>query len=410
MRAAVAVLLLAAVGWLWRPAADPPAAGVRVARGLLLVGVVGFAARAYLHRTGVGPLRRASRAADRVRRRLLWPDDPAEAREVPEARALRAAVRDEAGPALALLADTRPAVRVAALAALEYRVGWRPGEAQLVLKMATEADDPAVRAAAAAALAGADGFDIADGLGRLLRDPAAEVRYAAAEALLGDADGRWPLARGAVRAALADPDRADDGPLVAGRLPADAIADLTGWAAEASPLGDRAVLTLIEQYHRALQDPDQPELAGELGEYLLAADAPPGLRVELAGLLRDHGRLGPDLLDRMTDPNQPGPLRLFAAEELLRADPDDADGRDVLRGLARNPNRELAVAAAAVVQDVLGVDLGLPADGRLPDAGSKPAAEVAKRVLAWAGGARPTPAKPPGRSVRRRPAGPSGVF
>ena len=62
--------------------------------------------------------------------------------------------------------------------------------------------------------------------------------------------------------------------------------------------------------------------------------------------------------------------------------------------------REMALAVAGVLQNVLGLDLGLPA-GELPKPGSKLAADVARRVLMWANGAtpdmiRPTPAPMPG--------------
>ena len=112
-------------------------------------------------------------------------------------------------------------------------------------------------------------------------------------------------------------------------------------------------------------------------------------------LLRDHNLLSPDLLDRLTNMDQPGPIRLFAAEQMLRINPHDPDGVDVLRGLARQPNREMALSVAGVLQNVLGVDLGLP-PGELPAATSKTAADVARRVLQWANGAtadavRPTP-------------------
>jgi hypothetical protein len=88
-------------------------------------------------------------------------------------------------------------------------------------------------------------------------------------------------------------------------------------------------------------------------------------------------------------------MRLFAAELMLRINPHDPDGIDVLRGLARQPNREMAVQIAAVLQNVLGLHLGLP-EGELPLSTSKEAADISRRVLAWANGAdpdilRPTP-------------------
>ena len=100
--------------------------------------------------------------------------------------------------------------------------------------------------------------------------------------------------------------------------------------------------------------------------------------------------------------DQPGPIRLFAAEQMLRINPHDPDGVDVLRGLARQPNREMALAVAGVLQNVLGLDLGLPA-GEMPAASSKTAADVARRVLLWANGATPDMIRPtPGPSAGLR--------
>ena len=55
-----------------------------------------------------------------------------------------------------------------------------------------------------------------------------------------------------------------------------------------------------------------------------------------------------------------------------------------LYDLARLPNREIALATAEVVQRRLGVDLGLPRGQPPPPIHSRMAAEVARRVLAWA--------------------------
>jgi len=56
--------------------------------------------------------------------------------------------------------------------------------------------------------------------------------------------------------------------------------------------------------------------------------------------------------------------------------------------LARQPNRELAVQVAAVLQNVLGLNVGLT-EGELPASNSKQASDLARRVLAWANGANP---------------------
>jgi hypothetical protein len=98
--------------------------------------------------------------------------------------------------------------------------------------------------------------------------------------------------------------------------------------------------------------------------------------------------LTPELLDRMTNSDQPGPIRLLAAEALLAANPNDSDGIDVLRGLGRQSNREMILAIARILQTYLQLDMGLPPDGL--DAKSKHAPEIARRVLSWAIG-RPEP-------------------
>lgn len=407
--ASVVVLYLVALGWLWLPTRGVSDWAVHVGEGFLLLGAVGLIALHDLTRSGAEPLRRANKWTRRISNRSHWPLHLMDCRIIPEADALRNAVQEEAGPALALLSDPRPQVRIAALGALEFRSHWRPGEAELVLKLGRESSEPAVRAAAAYALAGVRTEELIAALGEFLRDPASEVRHAAAEALLWGGETRWPYSRDSFHDALADPKLAEDGPLFlgAGRLPAAAIADLTTWASEGAPLSTRSVQTLSEQYHRGLQDGTRPELASELAGCMLDADAPPALRIELAALLRDHRMLGPDLLDRLTNPDQPAPMRLFAAEVMLRANPNDPDGVDVLRGLARQPNRELAVQIALILQNVLGLQLGLPAGG-IPAANSKAAADVARRVVAWANGAPPdvlrsTPGPQPGLKGRGSP-------
>ena len=404
--ASVVVLYLIALGWAWLPMRGVSDWALHIGQGVLLLGSVGLIALHDLARSGAEPLRRANKWSRRIAGRTHWPLQLQDCRIIPEADSLRATVQDEAGPALALLSDPRPQVQCAALGALEFRPYWRPGEAELVLKVARSAHEPAVRAAAAFALASVRTAELIDALGSFLRDPSPEVRHAAAEALLWGGEARWPYSRDAFHDALADPKLADDGPLFlgAGKLPAAAIADLSTWAADAAPLSTRSVQTLCEQYNRGLQDMDRPELASELAGCMLDPDAPPALRIELASLLRDHRMLGPDLLDRLSNPDQPSPMRLFAAEVMLRANPNDPDGVDVLRGLARQPNRELAVQIGCILQNILGLQLGLPG-GAIPSPNSKQAADVARRVLAWANGAppdvlRPTPGPQPGLKGR----------
>jgi hypothetical protein len=410
--ASLVVLYLIALAWLWMPtrgSADWAADwAVQAGQGALLLFAVLLAAVHDLTRTGAEPLRRANKWCARLAGRAHWPLAVADCRNLPEVAALRSVAADEVRPVLALLSDPRPEVQCVALCALEYRPVWFAGEAELVLKAARASHEPAVRAAAAYALATSENAEVLVGLAALLRDPMPEVRAAASDALLWNAAGNWPFVRDAVRAALAEPLLADDGPLFStGRLPAPAIADLITWSEHHAPLAPRAIQTLVEQYHRDLTDGEQPGLAHRLAAAVLDANAPPALRVELAVLLRDHNLLSANLLDRLTSPHQPAPIRLFAAELMLQQNPHDPDGVDVLRGLARTPNREMALSVAAVLQNVLGLDLGLP-PGEMPLATSKVAAEVARRVLLWANGApadtvRPTPGPTAGLRGTGRP-------
>lgn len=394
----VIILYLIALGWLYLPTRDSTDWAVHVGQGVLLMAAVGLVAIHDLTRTGAEPLRLANKWSRRITGRTHWPMQIIECRSLPEVHRLKEAIREDARPALALLTDPRPEVVTAALGAMEYRPRWRPGEAELVLKVARRATDPGLRVAAAYALASVESAELISGLAAFLRDPSAEVRHAAAEALLWEGDRRWGFARDAVREALADPKMASDGPLFTGtmRLPVAAIADLTTWAADHPPLARRAIVTLIEQHNRGLLDAERPELSSELAGQMFDPETPPALRVELAALLRDHRHLSPDLLDRLTNPDQPGPMRLFAAEVMLLANPNDPDGVDVMRGLARQPNRELAIQIGAILQRVLGLNVGLPLTGELPAPNSKLAADVSRKVLGWANGVAPEQLRPKG--------------
>jgi hypothetical protein len=384
--ASVVGLYLAGYGAVWAVTArnkelkaDPV---VPLLRGTLLVAAVGLLAAHDLARTGLGPRRKALAAARKLAARKRWPDTPQGFADLPDVRALAAATADDPGPALDLLADPRPEVRRAALAALADRPFWRPSESAVVLA-AAKTPDPAVRSTALSTLAHATDANSVAGLTGFLRDPAPEVRAAAGAALMAD-PARWPVVRDAVRDALASPALAADGPLpgFTDKLTPMAVCDLTSWANEQEPLSTRAVRTLAEHFALKFQTGLYPELPAELGRLVIDAQTPTALRVELAGLLRGLDLLPPDLLDRMTDADQPGPVRLLAAELMLAANPADGDAIDVLRGLGRQPNRETAVTIARLLQAYVGIDLGLPSGPIAPQ--SRPAAEVAKKVLAWA--------------------------
>jgi hypothetical protein len=397
---------LAALGWAWiyTKGSDDPLTQV-VRGGMLILPVFLFAAHD-LHRTGAEPRRRANRLCRALQSRTRWPAEAAAIRGLAEVRALREAAADEAGPVFKMLNDPRPEVRAAGFAALEGRRTWRPRECVALLTAAQRTYEPPVRAIAVAALGSVTDAHTLGALAGFLRDPAREVRQAAAAACV-DASGRkWVFVRDSVRAYLSDPKLAADGglPGAAGYLSAVAVCDLAAWAGEGEPLGGRAVHTLVEHYAHVLQTTPDYDLVIDLSRQVTDPSTPPGLRVELAGLLRGLGLLTPELLDRMTNADQPGPVRLLAAEALLAADPADADGLDVLRGLGRQSNREMALAIARILQTYLRLDLGLPPDGL--EVKTKQAAEVARRVLHWAVG---KPIGPDGNPTTPTPGGLAGL-
>lgn len=380
----VIALYLTALGWLWFATHESPDPFARFARGLFLLAAVGLLVVHDMIRTGLEPRRQARIQCRRLTQRARWPRAADEYHHLPEVWGLYAAVRDEPALAFDLFADPRDEVHTAALAALQDRPAWRWEEAAVVLAAARKTLSPDVRALALRAVGPADNIDVTRGVSEYLKDPSVVVRTAACEALLAGGERRWAVARGAVRAVLADPAYQTDGPLpgAANRLSPLAVCDLTGWAVEPAPLAERAVRTLLVHYDAAIQGGADPGLAAELGRQVTAADTPPILRVELASLLRGRGQLTPELLDRMTDSDQPSPIRLIAVEAMLAADPAEPSALDVLRGLGRQPNRETALAVARIVQQYCGIDFGLPAGGPTP----KVAQDVAQRVYRWAVG------------------------
>lgn len=389
----VILLHLMALGWLWFTTHAAPDGFTHFGQGLFLLTAVGLVIGHDLIRTGLGPRREAARLARKLAMRTRWPMDLAGYHELPDIVSLRHASRDEPGPALGMLTDPRAEVRIAALLALQGRENWRAGEAAVVLTTVRKAAVPAVRAAGLAALGSSHDPAIVTAIAGFLRDSSAEVRRAAMAALMAGGGVHWSLARDRVRDALADASLSADGPLPGAAdwlLPA-VVADLTAWSAENGSLGDRAVRTLIAHYSVALRSGDRPELAAELAQQVIDPQTPTPVRVDLASLLRELGMIPHGLLDRLTDADQPGPIRLLAAEILLSVNRDDPDAVDVLRGLGRQSNREMALAIARLLQGYLGLDMGLPKEPVAPN--SKAAAETARAVFQWATG-RPAPPPP----------------
>ncbi|MGL6096685.1 MAG: hypothetical protein ACRC7O_12925, partial [Fimbriiglobus sp.] len=395
--AVVILIYLTALTGLWAATGKSTDPFVLFARGLLLLTAVVLFVSHDLIRSGLGPRRRARKICRTLAVRTGWPEHVALYSMEPDIRDLRDAVQDDPSPAIGLLLHPRPEVRAAGFVALQGRPKWRAVDSMAVIAALRQTQDPDTRAVGVSALNTADDPAAVVELAELLRDPAAAVRAAAAEAVLNGGGRRWADVRLAVRDAMADPAFEDDGPIpgAAGRLPAIAASDLYTWAADAEPLAERAAQTLVQHYAALLRAGGQPELPHELGALATDTQTPPTLRVELVGLLRDFGFITPELLDRLTDSDQPGPVRLLAAEVLLAANPEHPDALDVLRGLGRQPNRDTALTIARILQTYLNLDMGLPAEGKVPRA-SKVAVEAARRVLMWATGGKPGVLKDPG--------------
>jgi hypothetical protein len=378
-------LYVIALGWLWLGSNTISDWYTHLAQSILLVVPLLVFSRQMLSESGASALRRGRLLADRLAARKDWPHDLSACRSLPEVKALREALHSDASPALALLTHKRPEVRIAALAALEFRQNWLRGQAELVLHVVQHAPEPTVRAAAITALANLEDRPMIEVLAEFLRDPSWEVRRAATEALLWDSERRWAWVRHAVRRCLGDPAIQEDGALRSEGQPltVEAVGDLTAWAAEKGVLGVRAALTLGAHYSRSLSERPDPALVGELRRQLDNPQTAPALRMELAGLLQQHQLLDQEVLERLLEPSNPAPLRLLGVEALL-AEGEHPEAVAALHELARLPNREIALATADVVQRRMGVDLGLPPRQPLPPVQSRQAAEVTRRVMMWA--------------------------
>jgi HEAT repeat protein len=382
---ALITLYVVALGWLVVGAVGWTDWFCLLAQAILLVVPLMFFGIQAVRDSGAPALRRARGLAGRLAQRRDWPADLMACRLLPEVKALRDALAVDASPALALLTDVRPTVRVAALAALEFRQNWRRGQPEVVLSLAQKALEPEVRAAAVNALANVNDRTLLEALAAFLHDPSPLVRQTAAEALLWDTEFLWPWIRHAVRRALADPGCRHDGPLrhAGSLLSNEAVADLTAWSTEKGVLAVRAAMTLGEHFNQVLTLGGSPQLIEDLRRQLTEVRSPAVLRLELARVLHHHRELDAAVFRQLLDASNPTPLRMMAVETLLAAG-DSVEAVAALHELARLPNREIALHIADVVQRRLGQDMGLIRGEHLPPLHSRKAAEVARRVLVWA--------------------------
>ena len=145
----------------------------------------------------------------------------------------------------------------------------------------------------------------------------------------------------------------------------------------------RSTLTLVRHFKKAIQEDGSPEVMSRMTTLVMNAKAPPAIRVELALFLKAADAFPADVANRLLGPGIPTMLRVIAAGTIL-GHQSDPRAVQILREAVKMPNREIALAAAAVVQKYLAVDLGLPVGSEMPAANSREAAEVTRRVLQWA--------------------------
>jgi HEAT repeats len=384
----IVTLYLTALAWQWF--GDPVVDWFNHLTKSVLIGlpIVMFGYQALIE-SGAPVMRRAHMLAERLKSRQDWPAEIAQCRTLPEVKAFRATLVYDAAPALALLSHPRLEVRVAALAALEFRKDWRPGQAELVMQCGQRSEDPAIRAAAALALGNLDDRLMIETLAQFLNDPNRDVRRAAVEALLWDSERRWTWIRFAIRRTMSDPLFKDDGPLLpeGQLLIPEVVKDLTAWCAEKGLISARAAETLAAHYDRLLCEQADPALLASLRQQLADPQSPAILRLELGKILQVHQELDRDLLENLLDPGTPATLRLIACEAIL-AEEKDSVLKNVavsgLKDLARLPNRELGLGTADVVQRRLGIDLGIGLGQPLPPVNSRQAGDIVRRLIAWA--------------------------
>ncbi|MCS6978242.1 MAG: HEAT repeat domain-containing protein [Gemmatales bacterium] len=381
----VLLLALTTLCFLWFSVPESAADwSVHLGQAVSVLLILAIISNYVLHQSGAWTIRRAHRLVRDLAERKTWPEPLNVCRELPEVAELRSVLAFDASPALALLESARPEVRLCALAALEFRKHWRPGQAEAVLAVLRNEPVPEVRAAAILALANCNDRLLLESLADYLRDPDARVRAAAADALFWSSDKPWTWVRFGVRKALSDPALRNDSSLLreGQTLSQDAVNDLTAWAAEKGILGLRSSQVLALHYTTLLQEnPD--EALPTLHKIVVDPHAAPLLRIELGKLLLSADALDHAAKEELLDPANPAPLRLLAAEKLLETGPN-VRAIVCLRELARLPNREMALTTAGVVQKCLHVDLGLALGQPLPALNSPRAIEVTRRLMAWA--------------------------
>jgi hypothetical protein len=351
-----------------------------------LVGFTGF----WLQRSGSHMYRRARLLSNRLEHKADWPQELIRCKDVPEIGAFRDAIRYDASPALKMLDHTHPGVRIAALAAMEFRSHWTVGQTNEVLRLIEIDRVPEVRYMAIKAMGTQRDRRTTEVISNALCDQDDNVRYTAAEMLFSKSerrsrDRRWQWMRNGVRLALSSNFMADQGAIITEgqTLSNEAISDFVSWVGDRGPLGMRAAETLGVHYARLMRE-EPEETAREIFTLVENPQTPALLRVQLARLISSDYKGDLKMMEKLLGAGNPVPLRQMAAEKLLIRTGRHPEAMATLREVAKLGNRELALDTARIVQHCLNVDLGIAIGQPMPHPASPRAADITRKLLQWA--------------------------
>lgn len=361
-----------------------------IAQVLLILSCLAGFVSYWLERSGAFMYRRARLLSDHLGRKTDWPNELLRCKDVPEAKALRNAIRYDAGPALNLLEHTHPGVRIAALSALEYRAQWVMGQTNEVLRLLETDRVPEVRMMAIKALGTQKERRVVEMMANALSDPDENVRNTAADMLFikserRNRDRRWQWMRNGVRLALSSNFLTDQGPILreGQTLSSEAVADFVAWVGDRGPLGSRSAETLGVHYSRLMRE-EPEETSRELISLVENTQTAALLRVQLARLISNQYKGDIRLMEKLLGAGNPVPLRQMAAETLLTRTGRHPEALATLREIAKLGNRELALDTARIVQHCLNIDLGIAIGQPMPHPASPRAADITRKLLQWA--------------------------
>ncbi|MEZ6143377.1 MAG: HEAT repeat domain-containing protein [Zavarzinella sp.] len=311
-----------------------------------------------------------------------WPKQLTDIVHLPEATLLRQYLRRDPLPGINALIHVDLPLQVLILLALEDHPSIEKAGVDRLILHVNSSTSPEVKAAGMNALARVHKTRHLQAILPFLRDQSKLVRRAALQALMLQADQRWTVIRGGIRDHFGFPRAERDGHLpYSEKLPPEATEDLILWMREGGIIEKRATKSFIRHCDKILQEDTSMAIERVVG-YLLNPKIPTPIRVELAHKLKKLDWFPIELASKFIGKDQPTMLRLIAAETLL-AHKEDPRAIAILEEAAVQPNREIQMAAAVMVQKYCCIDLGLPVTGVVPDPNTHEATKIFRELHRW---------------------------